>query len=113
MERLFLCLEAQGVEIADENTMDVFVGNIGEEAGKFAQKLVHDLRLLGISADYDKLDRSVKAQMKQANKLGCKYSLIIGDNEIAEGKVNLKNMALGESVEIALNAEAILNVLRA
>ncbi len=112
MERLFLCLEAQGIEITDDNAMDIFVGNIGEESAKVAQKLVHDLRLLGISADYDKLDRSVKAQMKQANKLGCKYSLIVGDNEIAEGKIMLKNMALGESKEIALDAQTIANEIR-
>ena len=107
MERLFLCMDAQNVEIEDESTMQIFVGNIGRESAKFAQKLVHDLRLLGVSADYDKLDRSVKAQMKQANKLGCKYSVIIGDDEIANGKVMLKNMALGESTEVTLSADAI------
>ena len=112
MERLFLCMDAQGVEITDENAIDVFVGNIGAESVKYAQKLVHNLRLLGISADYDKLDRSVKAQMKQANKLGCKYSFIIGDNEIAEGKVMLKNMALGESVEVSLTADDIVKAIK-
>lgn len=112
MERLFLCMDAQGVEITDENAIDVFVGNIGAESAKYAQKLVHNLRLLGISADYDKLDRSVKAQMKQANKLGCKYSLIIGDNEIADGKVMLKNMALGESSEVALTADDIAKAIK-
>lgn len=112
MERLFLCLEAQGIEITDDSAMDIFVGNIGKESAFVAQRLVHDLRLLGISADYDKLDRSVKAQMKQANKLGCKYSLIIGDNEIAEGKIMLKNMALGESKEIVLDAQTIANEIR-
>ena len=112
MERLFLCMDAQGVEITDENAIDVFVGNIGAESAKYAQKLVHNLRLLGISADYDKLDRSVKAQMKQANKLGCKYSLIIGDNEIADGKVMLKNMALGESVEVSLTADDIAKAIK-
>jgi len=107
MERIFLCMEAQGVEVTDENSMQIFVGNIGDESSKFAQKLVHELRTLGISADYDKMGRSVKAQMKQANKLGCKYSVIIGDNEITEGKIMLKDMTLGESKEIALTAEEI------
>ncbi len=107
MERLFLCLEAQNIDIEDNNTMQIFVGNIGGNSAKFAQKLVHELRLLGISADYDKLGRSVKAQMKQANKLGCKYSVIIGDDEIANGKIMLKNMALGESNEVTLSADEI------
>ncbi len=107
MERIFLCMEAQGVDIADDNCMQIFVGNIGEQSAKFAQKLVHDLRILGISADYDKLGRSVKAQMKQANKIGCKYSVIVGDNEIADGKIMLKDMGLGESIEVKLTAEEI------
>jgi len=107
MERLFLCMDAQNVEINDDNTMQIFVGNIGEESAAFAQKLVHELRILGVSCDYDKLSRSVKAQMKQANKQGFRYSVIIGDNEIAEGKVMLKNMQLGESVEVKLTAQDI------
>ncbi len=107
IERLLLCLEKQAIEVNNQNTIKVFVGNIGKESAFFAQRLVHDLRKLGISADYDKLDRSVKAQMKQANKLGCDYSLIIGDNEINEGKIMLKNMKLGESAEIELTASEI------
>lgn len=113
LERLLLCLDKQGIEIKDQNPIKVFVGNIGAESAFFAQRLVHDLRVLGVSADYDKLDRSVKAQMKQANKLGCEYSLIIGDTEMADGKVMLKNMSLGESVEVALTAEEIAkNVIK-
>ncbi len=107
MERLLLCLENQGIEIQKDEPISIFVGSIGDESAFFAQRLVHELRLMGVSADYDKLSRSVKAQMKFANKTGCKYSVIIGDSEIAEGKVMLKDMALGESKEIYLTAEAI------
>ncbi len=107
MERLLLCLESQNISIEEDSPMQIFVGSIGDESAFFAQRLVHELRLLGISADYDKLCRSVKAQMKQANKLGCKYSVIIGDTEIADGKIMLKDMALGESKEVSLTAEAI------
>ena len=107
MERLFLCLEAQGIEIEDKGKMDIFVGSIGDNSARYAQKLTHQLRKLGVSADYDKLSRSVKAQMKQANKLGCRYSVIIGDDEISGGKIMLKNMELGESTEVSLNTEAI------
>ncbi len=107
MERLFLCMEAQNVEPADESVMDIFVGSMGDEGARFAQKLVHELRTMGVSSDYDKLSRSVKAQMKQANKLGCRYSVIIGDDEIASGKIMLKDMQTGESTEVALTAEAI------
>ncbi len=107
MERLFLCMDAQNVEVEDESVMDIFVGSMGDEGARFAQKLVHELRRMGVSSDYDKLSRSVKAQMKQANKLGCRYSVIIGDDEIASGKIMLKDMQTGESTEVSLTAEAI------
>ena len=112
MERLFLCLEAQGIEIEDKGKMDIFVGSIGDNSARYAQKLTHQLRKLGVSADYDKLSRSVKAQMKQANKLGCRYSVIIGDDEISGGKIMLKNMELGESTEVSLSAEAIFENIK-
>ncbi len=107
MERLFLCMDAQSVEVEDESVMDIFVGSMGDSGARFAQKLVHELRKMGVSSDYDKLSRSVKAQMKQANKLGCRYSVIIGDDEISSGKIMLKDMQTGESTEVALTAEAI------
>ena len=51
IERLLLCLEKQAIEVNNQNTIKVFVGNIGKESAFFAQRLVHDLRKLGISAD--------------------------------------------------------------
>lgn len=107
MERLILCLESQGIELPCEDTIKVFVGSIGKESAFFAQRLVHELRTMGISADFDKLSRSVKAQMKQANKLGSRYSLIIGDTEMERGRIMLKNMTEGESKEIDLTADDI------
>ena len=66
-----------------------------------------DLRNLGIKADRDHLARSVKAQMKFANKLGSRYTVILGDNEISEKKIRLKNMDEGTETEIELSAEKI------
>ncbi|MBR4935180.1 MAG: histidine--tRNA ligase, partial [Anaerotignum sp.] len=60
------------------------------------------LRKAGIKADCDTVERSVKAQMKYANKIGAKYSVILGDSEIESGKVELKEMATSEKTEIAL-----------
>lgn len=113
MERLLLTMEEQGVEIPQTDRGDIFVGNIGEDSGIFAQKLVLDLRNLGIKADRDHLARSVKAQMKFANKLDSKYSVILGDDEIATKKVKLKNMDEGIETEVDLTAENIAAVINA
>lgn len=112
MERLLLTMEEQGIEIADETGVDIYIGNIGEDSGYFAQSLVTALREKGVSAEKDHLGKSVKAQMKYANKLGAKYSIIVGDTEIAEGKARLKNMEEGTEAEVALTADAIADLIK-
>ena len=67
------------------------------------QKLVYRLRKQGISAERDYLERSVKAQMKYANKIGAKYTVVLGDDEIERGTAAVKNMETGESEEISLD----------
>jgi histidyl-tRNA synthetase len=59
------------------------------------------LRLNGVNAEVDLMERSVKAQFKYADKLGAKYVAVIGGNELAEGKANVKCMANGESESVA------------
>lgn len=112
IERLLLTMEEQGIDIPDENGVDIYIGNIGEDSGYFAQSLVTALRERGISADKDHLGKSVKAQMKYANKLGAKYSIIIGDTEIAEGKARLKNMEEGTEAECSLTPDAIAGLIK-
>lgn len=107
MERLLLTLEEQGVELPQQGDVDIFVGNIGTDAAFAAQKLVSDLRAAGLWAEKDHLGRSVKAQMKYANKLGARYALILGDDEIKNGRVRLKNMDEGTETECALEVEAL------
>ena len=107
MERLFLALESQRIQIEDGTAPDIYIGNIGDNNAFVAQKLAYELRKKNISAECDKMARSVKAQMKYANKLGCAYSIIIGDDEAEKGRVMIKNMSLGESIEIELDSEKI------
>lgn len=68
-----------------------------------AAQLVNTLRQNGISADFDHMGRSLKAQMKYADKLGAKYTLVLGDNEIADKKARIKNMESGEQTEFELD----------
>lgn len=112
MERLFLALESQNINIDCKPSVDIYIGSMDDESLMFAQRLSHDLRLAGIGAEYDKMGRGVKAQMKYANKIGARYSVIIGGDELSSKKAMLKNMALGESCEVELDAQSIGNAIK-
>lgn len=103
MERLLLTLEAQNGKFENKPYKDIYIGAIGDKGFVKAQAVTYNLRKEGIKAECDTVGRSVKAQMKYANKIGAKYSVIIGDNEIAEDKVSLKNMETGDVQEIKLS----------
>lgn len=111
LERLLLTMEAQGIEIPNPDVPDIFVAAMGEAADFCAAKLVSDLREAGLAAERDTLGRSLKAQMKYADKLSARVSVVIGDDEVASGKVIIKNMQNGEKVECSLSAAAISEVL--
>jgi len=103
MERLLLLLDNLGIEPGGTEPVDLFVVSIGEAADMFTQKLVHTLRREGISVDRDYLNRSVKAQMKYANKIGAKHTIVLGDSEIEAGRADVKNMETGELVSVELD----------
>ncbi len=102
-ERLLFVMEASGAEIPEEDTPDIFIAAIGDEAKKHAVQMVSDLRKTGISAHFDLMDRSLKAQMKYADKLGAKQVVVLGDDEVKTGRAKLKTMATGEEKEIRLD----------
>ena len=109
LERLILVMKAQqGERALGDFGPRLFIATMGDAADKRAQKLIYDLRLKGIHAEQDLCGRSLKAQMKYADKLSAEYSIVIGDNEIAENKGSLKNMANGETVETELTADALI-----
>lgn len=103
IERLLLVQAAENGANENVPSRDIYIGAIGEAAVLKAHGLVHKLRQSGISAEADHMKRSVKAQMKYANKIGARFSFIIGDNEIEAGKANLKNMETGDVSEINLD----------
>ena len=102
IERLVMILEKQKGEITEVPKRDVFIGSMGEKGLLKAQGLTLALRKAGISADCDTVERSVKAQMKYANKIGARYSLVIGDSELENGVVELKEMETGEKTTVTL-----------
>lgn len=105
IERLLMVLEAQGIEIPKPSPCDLYIASMGENASVFAMKLASDLRNEGFAAESDLIGRSLKAQMKYADKIDAKYSMVIGDDELAAGKAKVKNMATGETHELDLNGD--------
>ena len=103
MERLIDVFQANNPDLNLEKNMQVFVAYIGDKANLYATKYVEKLRDTGIYAEKDIMGRSLKAQLKYADKKKAKYVITIGDNEIETGKASLKNMATGEEEEIDLN----------
>lgn len=100
LERLLLVLEAQGIEVPEERACELYIANIGEAAGLKAGELTNALRREGFFVECDSMGRSLKAQMKYADKIGARMSMVLGDDELANGKARLKNMATGEVKEL-------------
>jgi len=103
MERVFPALETQGIEIPGEDLMDIFIVTIGEEAGKKGFQVLMDLRKEGIKAEKDYLGRSMKSQMKFADKFHAKYTLILGDDEIERGIAVVRDMGNSEQQQVCLS----------
>ena len=100
--RLLMLLEAQGIELPKPAGCDIYIAPMGENASYEAAAIVADLRAGGIGAQTDVVGRSLKAQMKYADKIGAKYTMVLGDDEIASGKAKVKNMDSGEATEMDL-----------
>ena len=111
VERLLMVMKAQGIEIPAPAPCDLYIGSIGEEASVEALRLCGILRGEGFSAECDIVGRSVKAQMKYADKIGARFSMVLGDNELAEKKATVKNMATGESAEVTLDGDGLKQYL--
>lgn len=103
IERLLLSLQSRGIQLPAEDHLDVFIASVGDEAELKSFSLISELRKNNISADKDHMKRSLKGQMKYANKLNAKFTAIIGDNEMKSGMLTLKNMENGEQSEIKID----------
>ena len=99
IERLLIRLAELGIEIPEAKKPDLYIAPLGENAQVFAQKLSFELRKAGVSVETDHMQRGLKPQMKYSNKIGARYTLVLGDSEIETGDVRLKNMETGEQTE--------------
>ena len=102
IERLMMVLSAQNAELPKAPTCDLFIATLGENAILKASALCRLLRDEGYKVQTDICGRGLKAQMKYADKIGAKFTLVLGDNEVESGKATLKNMSNSAEKEIAL-----------
>ncbi len=102
IERLLMVMENQGIEFPEPEKCDVYIASMGDNAGVYATKLASMLRAEGFSAEVDLAGRSVKAQMKYANKIGANFSIVIGDDELNSKKATLSNTETWEKIEVSL-----------
>ena len=111
IERVLLAMEQCGAEIPREDNCLCYIGSMGEKAALKAMELTELLRSNGYFAACDLMGRSVKAQMKYADKVGAMFSVILGDNELETKQIRVKNMAEGVSADLKLDGAALMEYL--
>ncbi|MCG1190411.1 histidine--tRNA ligase [Staphylococcus epidermidis] len=103
IERLLMALDEEGISLDVSEDFDLFVVTMGEDADRYAVKLINDLRRNGIRVDKDYINRKIKGQMKQADRLNAKYTVVIGDQELENNEIGVKNMISGETENVQLD----------
>lgn len=103
LERIQLILEHQGVQLNEAKPLDVYMVALGEAAETEVTKQLFKLRQAGFSAERDYLGRKMKAQMKSADRFKARYTAILGEDELAQGEIALKNMETGEQRTVKLD----------
>lgn len=107
MERLLLLLGAQGIELPGERECEIYIASVGEAAAREAFALAMRLRAEGFWAEYDSMGRSLKAQMRFADKLGAQMSMVLGEDELAAKTAQLKDMRTGETRSIRYETQLV------
>ena len=103
LERHLMVMDAQGITIPDDDKCALYIATMGDDAKVKAFELLRRVRECGLIAETDVVGRGLRAQMKYADKIGAKYSLVLGDNELNENKAKVKNMETGEQTELVLD----------
>jgi len=107
LERVALLLGDQEFSLRP----DLFIATLGGGERSFAFRLMHDLLFLGVRAEMDYEGKSLKSQMRRADKLGARFSVVIGENEVTSGRAAVKRMADGVQTEVSLAADALMRAL--
>ena len=108
LTRLLLAMRESGVQLPDAEPPALYIATMGTDAKIRGAALAAELRRCGVRVDRDLVGRSLKAQMKYADKIGARRTLIIGESEIETGKANLRSMADSSQTEVDINDPAAL-----
>ncbi len=108
LERLMIILEKNNFKYPEIKNIKVYISPLGENAVMESMKILFKLREEGIKCDMDFLSRSLKSQLKEANKSGADYTVIVGEEELGKGTVKIKNMKDSTETEI-ITEELIIN----
>lgn len=112
-ERMLILLEKNNIQIPEPKKLDLYIANASENELESAVNLANKLRNLGASVEFDSMDRSLKAQMKYANKLSAKYVMILGSSELETGKAKLKDMSASSEIDVNLDdLDKIYKIIR-
>ena len=103
IERILLACENEKSFTLPDDSLDLYIVKLDEELSNFIFETAAFFRKVNYSVDFDYLDRSVKAQMREANKMNARFVLFIGGDEFKSGYCNLKNMSTGDQYQIPLN----------
>ena len=103
IERILYFMEKEGVDFQPQPPVALYVGILGKEARGRAYRIVNEIRSRGVIVETDYMDRSAKAQMKYANKIGARKTVLIGTQELADSRVRIKDMETGEQTEVSLD----------
>jgi len=98
-----MLLENLGAEIPNDSEIEYYVAPMGQKESEKAFEIVSLLRQKGISADFDHMDRSIKAQFKYADKIGAKKVIVIGSNELEKGIFKVKEMSTGNEEYLTIS----------
>lgn len=113
IERTLLTLKENGIEIPKKPYIDLYIGSMGNDARVGSLKFANTLREKNLRCECDHTDRSVKAEMKYANKISARFTVVLGENELQTGKARFKRMSDGEQFELKLDdLDGIVNLIK-
>lgn len=109
VERLFPLIP----DFGEDTVPDIYIASIGSAAAETAFEIAEKLRKNGVFVETDLMERSVKAQMKYADKIGAKYTVVLGDEELEKGEAELRNMKDGSACSVNIrNIEKLTAILK-
>lgn len=112
-ERILILLEKNGIEIPEPKKLNLYIANASSDELESVVVLANKLRNMGASVEFDSMNRSLKSQMKYANKLSAKYVMIVGSSELETGKAKLKDMNASCEIDVSLDdLEKILKIIK-